>query len=449
MILLKYLAYDVEHIKRYIFSSKFLKTVVGGSIAVREFDREVKRTLEEEGLEVIYASGGAGLARFIDGKVDADLVVDIIKKKAEHYGLDVAVMVGDVDSLKFSPVEFFDSADDMGEVGRLFAKAGFLLNKEKQSLRKSSERTIEGSKICEVCGEREADGGVIQAGDEQARCCRICKLKDELARKNGKENVYDVTEIASSAGRDETYMAVLYGDGNSLGTLFEKCKDIEEYRQLSKKIENMVEEGTKRALEESCVKRYARPVLGGDDVLLFLPPRSCLEVLKRLHKMFCEAFEEQSIDFCFSLMVIPSNLPILIAFDMATELLKRAKLERSNQGSGYFVAFKYVDRIEQGEAFEAKRAVSMSEFFNLLDLSKELMNAGFGKGHLHKIDSVLKESLSRDEMEIHATYFVLRALQGDERFKLAKRFLNEVIAKDLFHLFADVVAFLDDFQPRW
>lgn len=446
MLLSKYLAYDVEHIKRYIFSSRLLKTVVGGSLAVREFDDEISKLLKENQFNVIYASGGTGLAKAPEN-VDEDSVRQKILDLAKDYGLSVSVILKDVDSVKLEQPDFFDPAGNLGDIGKLFARIGFLMNKEKQKLRKSEIRSMNELKICKICGDHEATTS-ITTKDGNVDCCEICRKKYYLAQSsNASDNTYDISKIAEKPSDSEEstgYIAVIYADGNSLGTLFNRCKTIDEYKKLSQLIDDVVEKKTKELVERH-TEYFARPVLGGDDILLFVPPSKALKILKDLHEEITNSLSGMKIDFSYALMVAPADLPFLISYDMVNQMLKNSKAQR-NSGNGCFITFEYVDRIEQnrGSKDNKKTAVEMREFFGLLETVKSMKKAGFTKNHLKKFKTIIENSPFKLEREVAVSYFFIRAVEGNQS-ELLTKFIN-AIEEYSYQVFSDLFTYVSDFR---
>ncbi|MCR5164584.1 MAG: hypothetical protein K6C40_11250 [Thermoguttaceae bacterium] len=84
-----YLVYDVRGIQKYIFAVPKLKSIIGGSLIVEEFDhKETPQFSKEYGWTRIFTGGGRGLFYSENGANLAEFQNALIEKAHEH-GLDI------------------------------------------------------------------------------------------------------------------------------------------------------------------------------------------------------------------------------------------------------------------------------------------------------------------------------------------------------------------------
>jgi len=458
---MKLLAYDVEHIKKYIFSGKHLKTVIGGSGLVRKFEKDIEEFFKNESdCEIVYNGGGNGLIRLPD-QVD-ERVVEFIKKKAEDYGLQVNISIVDPGEFEIDTLGFFDSLpESFGEIGKIMLKTGFALKKENQRLRKSRIIELDADRICEFCGKEEYEEDQIEFDEnteEERRICEKCKKRISFRQPDSESNINHIGEPPKGEEKENTYIAILYADGNSFGTVFEKLNSLEEYRHFSQAINTVVEK-TSIDVAKAHAKRFAMPILGGDDIFLFLPPSSAINVLADLYESIKENLsrmigeKSKNIDFSFALLVVPSSTPFLIEYEIASELLRKAKMRRNEEKGGYFVAFQYTSRFEpfRHDSGDRRRKSTMEigEFLDLCELIKDLKRAGLNQNHMQRLMDIQEQEGSDLEKTINTLYFLLRAIDvkitKHDQSKLVKRYLD-VIKKYDFKVFSDLFYFLLDFD---
>ncbi|WP_448523827.1 Cas10/Cmr2 second palm domain-containing protein [Pseudothermotoga sp.] len=459
---MKFLAYDVEHIKKYIFSGKHLKTVIGGSGLVRKFEKDIEEFFKgESDCEIVYNGGGNGLIKLPD-EVDRR-VVEFIRKKAEDYGLQVNISIVDPSEFEIDTLGFFDRLPEgFGEIGKIMLKTGFALKKENQKLRKSRIIELDADKICEFCGKEEYKEDQYEFDEntgEERRICEKCKKKISFRQPGSESNINYIGEPPKGEEKENTYIAILYADGNSFGTVFEKLNSLEEYRYFSQVINKVVEETSVNVAKKHAGERFAMPILGGDDIFLFLPPSSAISVLVDLYESIKEDLSKivgekaKNVDFSFALLVVPSSTPFLIEYEIASELLRKAKMERNEENGGYFVAFQYTSRFEPvrhntGDR-SRKSAMEVGEFLDLCELIKDLKRAGLNQNHMQRLTDIQEQEGSSLEKTINTCYFLLRAIDvkitKHDQSKLVRRYLDVVKRYD-FKMFSDLFNFLLDFD---
>jgi len=351
------LSYDVPSIKRYIFSTSDFRGMFGASNALSRFDSLATEELEKLGSHVVIAAGGTGLliCSIEDSKIITDWLNESFSKNVPGAKLIVSRVNLEPYELIYglkkrgngTPIEDLKDLTGTGEFSDLFEWLSTKLRERRNEEIFSSFLLTEEIQRCEFCS-REAAQIKIESYDEVHYICPVCKEKRDLANeliKNRKMalsiNDIDVTEDPES---QNNLFGVIYIDGNNLGNLYSKIRDERDYREKSQAIERCVSESLKKAIVENKLERtYSTPIIGGDDLLLFVPAAKLFAVYKTLTESINNGFKALGIGFCCGMALVPKKLPVRFIFEVVEELLKSAKkaaYKANYSNPGNYVAFR-------------------------------------------------------------------------------------------------------------
>jgi hypothetical protein len=140
------------------------------------------------------------------------------------------------------------------------------------------------------------------------------------------KKIKDFKDIAQKSS--PPYIGIFYADGNEMGDLIHKRKNVEEYSETSTKIQ----EENKKALEEAAKKvsdddGFPGLVLikGGDDLLAVLPADKSLEFARLFLEKTSKPESAYKNGICGGLVLSRPNIPFSILYEKADELVTNAK----------------------------------------------------------------------------------------------------------------------------
>lgn len=467
----EYFAYDVRGIKNFIFESNEFRCIHGASRLLDDFDQSVQEILKELGLTCIFAGGGTGLFRLPE---NADIKKDKIEEQIENirakYLMDhhVEYVFVDPDTVQTSlyPDAHLDSLDSFDEnnYSKFFARIALKLNKEKNRFKPQGE--IRVKKLCRLCGCREASETIIVADEEgyqEKQVCKMCYKKFNRAKQEKGQffSLNDISECSTRSSSDQEsekagYIAVIYGDGNSFGNIYKKFtvnNDFKEYKGFSKDLKQFTDDC--RALLTRTAKRYVAPLLGGDDILVFLSPSQMFDTLNALVKEISNRrFGGHKLTFSFGVAVVPSTLPLKFIFNTAQTLLKAAKKRRYEIKEGFAISFRYLKSFDLNPCKEVENisfgdGFTKEEFDRILEIHSSFHEMLQNRSTINKIYQIVsQQGENRAAIKITLEYFLFRAAPKDTDVSELVRFLLHLRKGKYVHLgtFLDICDFMMDFS---
>lgn len=354
-------AFDTDRVKDYVFGTRTLKEIRGGSALLDELNRE--RMLDIAGVpekDVIYANGGGGL--FVVETEQADDVIQAVRKAYR----DETVTA----SITGASIRLRDAvADDVGDK----------LDTVRRRLRAAKDRRSEPMypvthplmHFCDACGTYYASQQ--QGGDMLCRTCLVKRekdqsLKDEIKRLTKPDANLDpessrlwerlIGRLASSEyptagyGRPEDfhslgavshprgYMGLIYADGDGMGREIDEITGLEELNRFADGIDHSV-----YRVVEHAIKRHLCPtspgswpfdilLLGGDDLVMVTRAQSAMDVAQLIVERFPEMTEEicgRRLSLSASVVLAHVNFPIGPLMGLAESGLKFAKREAARR----------------------------------------------------------------------------------------------------------------------
>lgn len=187
----------------------------------------------------------------------------------------------------------------------------------------------------------------------------------------------DIEKIGFKDG--ESYISIIHIDGNNMGVKFSACRDMQERKNLSVKVADMVEKSF-RHLTKSIINEYEsydevldmkalsrgsrkilpiRPIIiGGDDITFICPGRMGLVYADRFiryinsEKLLDDDFYgylckekkkngkeiSQKLSCCAGVAIVPAKYPFFRAYELAEQLCSAAK-QKSREDDGCYLDY--------------------------------------------------------------------------------------------------------------
>ena len=466
---------DTRSIQKYVFGCNRLKTNTGASYLVDGiFTEAMVNVLKQSGLkmpaqdwkeakelemskensdtecEIAYIGGGNMLILVRKGEESLSICRELVQKWSlkvllETPGLKTGVAIGEIDlgkdnfqdSLKALYTKLKENQNnvlpqvDLPYTGFSIecdysGKVANVYNKEYKRL---------------VSAEVEAKTVAFDAADK--------KIKKNFSKVLGDE--YDFcSELESLGYKDgESYISVIHIDGNNMGVKFSSCRDMQERKNLSKKVQETVEHAFGYLIKNIVTEydSYAdvldmrvlkqgnkrllplRPIIiGGDDITFICPGRMGLQYAQafidyvnsedllddKLYKYIKEETGKQiskSLSCCAGVAIVPAKYPFFRAYELAEQLCDEAKaLSRKDDGN-------YLDfAILHGE-----------KYGDIKMLRKEQYESANGNLHYGPYNVLGKET---DKKSVKGLLALSRALAGDKMPRNKVKDLRRVLHED-------------------
>lgn len=466
---------DTRSIQKYVFGCNRLKTNTGASYLVDGiFTEAMVNVLKQSGLkmpaqdwkeakelemskensdtecEIAYIGGGNMLILVRKGEESLSICRELVQKWSlkvllETPGLKTGVAIGEIDlgkdnfqdSLKALYTKLKENQNnvlpqvDLPYTGfsvecDYSGKVANVYNKEYKRL---------------VSAEVEAKTAAFDAADK--------KIKKNFSEVLGDE--YDFcSELESLGYKDgESYISVIHIDGNNMGVKFSSCRDMQERKNLSKKVQETVEHAFGYLIKNIVTEydSYAdvldmrvlkqgnkrllplRPIIiGGDDITFICPGRMGLQYAqtfidyvnsedlldKDLYNYIKKETGKQiskSLSCCAGVAIVPAKYPFFRAYELAEQLCDEAKtLSRKDDGN-------YLDfAILHGE-----------KYGDIKMLRKEQYESANGNLHYGPYNVLGKET---DKKSVKGLLALSRALAGDKMPRNKVKDLRRVLHED-------------------
>ncbi|MBL5982014.1 hypothetical protein NAAC61_08290 [Petrotoga sp. 8T1HF07.NaAc.6.1] len=417
------LSYDVDSIKNYIFSSSEFKAIIGASKMVSDYDQKVKEILKKENSYLVHAVGGTGLAIIL--KDDSERIEKELRQIFKKIVPGGFLTISKVD---FSPSELihglekvdlntsqlekefnlkFNNLTEQTDFYKLFSLLASNMREEKNSKSTEMKRITPEFDLCEACNTYPASEIIHRAADPNEsntmKVCEICKKKidsgeEKIKKEKFADSLLDIdTEHVKENQTD--WLGVIYIDGNNLGKVYSRIKTDKEYITLSENIENASESAVNQVIREMNLEnKYAAPILGGDDIMLFIPAKLAFDIFLRLDEILSEKFgnidgKGNSISYCGSILFCRKSMPLKMIFEASSNLLRQAKSKFYNDYKNGQTEKNYIaTRVLWNNSTEVKS----EEFFSPNNDIKEIMAEGMEISYFKSYLKLL-ESLNSDE----------------------------------------------------
>lgn len=353
----------VVKVKEYLLETNKIKEIRGASLILDKINRkiiplEVEKNFINESL--IYAGGGNILLVVPKGcgKKFARHIEEIYEKTtiiAQNVAISKEIALKDLAMDKYhktmTNIEYLLKERQMSKID--FRTKDFRgsfeyilkgVDEEKYKINSDDD------KLCDSCNNRVAKYKL-----DNEKYCLSCLHKNIIGGKNARisfqkefeqycsSNEYvnknieiiNLKDIKSENGTNS--IGVIYGDGNNMGAVINKVKNILQMKYFSDKTENSVKEAVYGALaknlkeENNVLEKFEIIALGGDDIFIIVPGDKAISISKDIGNRFDNVFfnytDENSENLTMSLGVTISKYdkPVQYLFDMSIQLLKSAK----------------------------------------------------------------------------------------------------------------------------
>src|SRR6266487_632746 len=384
------IAFDTDHIKRYVFGTDKLKEIRGASSLLDRLNRiEMSKLGQDETIQAkpVYTHGGSGLFEVDTNKVE-DFGRMVQKRYSEltHGGASITFAKQEI--LHNGPGENVWKMPLEDE----FTLLHYHLRKEKDSPPDFiTLPTHAFMRQCDACGIEYATGKDLNTrdpGEQKSLYCRSClgkrdediKIKTDIKEflKGNKASIdsplwYKVINSLSNDGYDipdnterpadfnvfrnfkgeKEYMGLIYADANGMGKKLEICNILEDYYGFARNVDKAIYEAVCTAIKTHLkIKDHAREgdletdinehplfpfdilLLGGDDVVMVTPATVALDVAltiaRKFHEKTKEQFPEDERKHCtlsVGVVLAPVKYPFGPLLELAEDTLRFAKKE--------------------------------------------------------------------------------------------------------------------------
>lgn len=388
---------DTRSIQKYVFGCNRLKTNTGASYLVDGiFTEAMVNVLKQSGLkmpdqdwkdadklemsekadiecEIAYIGGGNMLVLVCKGAESLSICRELVQKWSlkvllEAPGLKTGVAIGEIDLSK----ENFQAS-----LHALYKQ----LKENQNNVLPQVDLPYTGFSVeCDYSGKvanvyNKEYKRLVSA--EVAAKTAAYDVADKKIKKNFSEvlgDEYDFcSELESIGYKDgESYISVIHIDGNNMGVKFSNCRDMQERKNLSKKVQKTVEHAFGYLIKKIVTEydTYAdvldmrvlkqgnkrllplRPIIiGGDDITFICPGRMGLQYAqtfieyvnsedlldKDLYNYIKKETGKQinkSLSCCAGVAIVPAKYPFFRAYELAEQLCDEAKaLSRKDDGN--------------------------------------------------------------------------------------------------------------------
>jgi hypothetical protein len=383
---------DTLSIQSYIFGSNKLKENVGGSFIIEHlvYNEMIPEALSIGGIadnlnpdgwktkpedyllkhnqnakvEIGYIGGGNALLLFRT-MTDAKTFVEIYSRLLLLHFPGLKTAYGLVENFNY----------EEGEEYKKFRKK---LNEDLLRNRNFSNAHVIPLKhgIVEDCPlTNEAQEFSFKEGNEQrvisglawSRLAQVDSAQKTLSEKFGDqiEDQFTFSLELDKLGQpdDKGYIAIVHADGNGMGQRFMGCKSLAETRKLSSSVadyaDNIMEkmigyiislfQGNKSKLDWTLEKDEKtgktilpiRPlIIGGDDITFVCEGRLGVHLAEKLLEYMCQTpINGETIHACAGVAIVHTKYPFYKAYQLAKELIKRAKDASRGESGGSWLEY--------------------------------------------------------------------------------------------------------------
>lgn len=377
---------DVDAIKDYVFETSSLPQMRGGSQQLIDCEREVSAQVNAAGGREIFCGGGSFLFD-VPRERAATLKREIERIYLDQTGIATVTVVYENRRPPPHPGGPYDGWSgrlwrasgserplDGGFAHRLAVLAGYLRSAKASKVIAPFFQAMPLGRRCDTCGIRVAvrvDAG--RAGEsERIALCDICRKRHDAGvtsegRARGTFNeefnrdvrprsiqAPDLDHMVQLGTRK--YLALLYADGNSIGTLLQNARTKDHYHALSSALHSATREALFGALSQVCAAPLSRPGywpfeivnIGGDDIVVLVQAgyawELAIQFLERFERSMRNKAKEAprswptdlpgEITASCGIAIADARYPIRFLRELAVDLLNDAKKLAKKIGNG-------------------------------------------------------------------------------------------------------------------
>ena len=352
----------VVKVKEYLLETSKIKEIRGASMILDKINREaIPKEIEKYFISesVVYAGGGNILLVLPKGKGNEfSRHIEEIYEETTVIAQNVAIsteislkdLAGDLYHTTMTNIEYLLKERQMSKVD--FRTEGYKgsLKYIKEQETKKQVLGNDNSKLCSSCNTRIAK---YKLGDKEY--CLSCLHKNIIGGQSAKKSFQDEfekycnsnnlniksTEVLSlkdvKSDNETNSIGIIYGDGNNMGAVINKVKNILQMKYFSDKTENSVKEAVYGALannlkyNENVLGKFEIIALGGDDIFIIVPGDKAINISKDIGNRFDNVFfnytnaDNDNLTMSLGVTISKYDKPVQYLFDMSIQLLKSAK----------------------------------------------------------------------------------------------------------------------------
>lgn len=389
---------EVASIQKYVFGSNKLKENFGASYLVenvfednlksawkkiglytKDFERWMEWTKDENAAddfadeirilnpdieaEVGYIGGGNALLFFKDQEKAKNLAKEWSKELLVNTpGLNPNIAIDKIDSEYLNNKEEFPKS-----ISSLFKK--MTENKSKYQ----PQTTLPRYGITAECNRTGLSADCFDA-DKKVYISSVAKAKLDVAEaatdklqddfEKVLKNVYKFPKEFEELGQcdDDSHIAIVHIDGNSMGSAFKSCKTLREIRSLSKSVKSSTNKSVEELLgiiiekieNDDYIYDYfdfnghllpIRPIIiGGDDITFVCPGKLGVYFAKIFMEKFAEkegtkGDEKIPLSSCAGVAITKTKYPFYRGYELAEGLCKSAKKKSRKEDNSSWLDF--------------------------------------------------------------------------------------------------------------
>ncbi|MHA1757478.1 MAG: Cas10/Cmr2 second palm domain-containing protein [Promethearchaeota archaeon] len=381
---------EIGSIQDYIFSSNRLKHVIGASYIVKKiFEEDLKDVLKEifgngdnnnlnkwkekpnkikiingtTPFEIGYIGGGNALL-FIKERENVKKFIQLFTKTVLRKYPGVRIFFGI--SYEFDISNFKNSMNEIHKNLKKNKNSYFpIITLPKHGFTAECPESAECTEI-----DFKNDDGKFISGVVKAKILAAEEAMNTLKRdfENELEDTFDFTNELDYLGISggDNYIAIVCIDGNEIGKRFNDCNSLEEFRLLSKTIQDATQKSFGKMLKnliESIKEKkisknnnfkfikqnegkYLIPlvpvIIGGDDITFVSNGRLAIYLAEKFIENFTEQLvsDKKKLSACAGISIVKTKYPFFKAYSLAKDLLRSAKKRsREDKNSSYLDFF--------------------------------------------------------------------------------------------------------------
>lgn len=383
------IAFDTDHIKKYVFGTDTLKEIRGASSLLDRLNRvEMEKVAKEKKIDVfpIYTNGGSGL--FLVEKGQEDTFGKAVQAKYKE-------LTGGGSSITYIVQELpLNAPQDRDELLKFPMQETLMLMRNQLRIEKDTPPNYIAlpshpfMRLCSECGVEYAEKRHPESGGQELFLCMSClnklaeddKVRDSITAlveggpqaqfaalksplwskvieylhhlnyllPHGTKRPHDFNVFRAFKGAKD-YIALIYADGNSMGKKIEDFRTLNEIQAFAKEVDDGVTMAVSSAIAEHLqVGRLAKPgvdlpkgegeplfpfdilLLGGDDVVMVTPASVALDVALTIVNEF-HNYTGKTHTLSVGVVLAPMKYPFGMLLELAETTLKFAKKEAAKR----------------------------------------------------------------------------------------------------------------------
>lgn len=367
------IAFDAEHIKRYVFGISRLKEIRGASSLLDHLNRvEMVKAAAELKATKVYANGGAGL--FVVASEHAEQLGQTVQKLYHEqtgggasitYAIQPLPDYGDQDVMTVKMPDVLALLRWRLRAAKSSQGVGEDLSGEKnvsclappthpffsfchscgiayaEELQKDSDDPGEEEHgYCQVCLKKQQEDHkvkdsismTLQSRPSSPRTLweRILKILDEhhynLSARPERPNDFDAFATFSSS---KACLGLIYADANGMGKALEKQMTLQQVHDFAQEVDQAVFDAMGLAIAQHLpVQNGVFPfdilLIGGDDIVIVVPATKAMQVACTIAQAFHEK-TEQKYTLSVGVTLAPIKYPFHLQRILTEETLQAAK----------------------------------------------------------------------------------------------------------------------------